>query len=150
MATSKGQPSQTDNDVSIGFFFMYSLRLHFWLGIWEGALPRSLRFDSLRCQFRWANLASSKRFTFLAHIFFFICWIFFLYVFVKIIFWCVAVHFFWFEHLFCVAWPIYKTNLYNRLLTLFILETGCEPKFPSRIWCCSSGAICTYNCRRTA
>jgi hypothetical protein len=33
----------------------------YWLETWECALPRGLKFDSLRCQFRWANLTFSKK-----------------------------------------------------------------------------------------
>jgi len=33
----------------------------YWLRTWECAPPRGLKFDSLKCQFRWANLASSKK-----------------------------------------------------------------------------------------
>jgi len=33
----------------------------YWLGTRECAHPQGLRFDSLQCQYRWANLASSKK-----------------------------------------------------------------------------------------
>jgi len=30
----------------------------YWLGTWKCGLSRGLKFDYLRCQFRWINLTS--------------------------------------------------------------------------------------------
>jgi len=41
----------------LGLFWWY------WLGTWEYAPPRDLRFNPLQCQFKWTNLPSSKKYS---------------------------------------------------------------------------------------
>jgi len=62
-------------DSALHFYDPLELVWWYWLEIWECALPRGLRFDSLRCQFKWANLVCSKNKKKIVHYIFYLSWI---------------------------------------------------------------------------